>query len=86
MTNLLGKLLYAVGMMALAGCSLSSGQMPHELNRAERPLVLVAVNDEGVIIRAGDGQLYSYSESYYFAQTILKSGLTAGDTLARRKP
>tara|TARA_R110000851_G_C12702232_1_gene526278 strand:- start:32 stop:280 length:249 start_codon:yes stop_codon:yes gene_type:complete len=68
-------------VLLIAGCQYDS-QVPNGINNAPRPLTLLAVGSKGVLIVDADGNLYSYSTGYYFSQTIINSGLKAGDIIS----
>lgn len=72
------KIIYIalIGLL-IVGCT-SQGDLPWGLNLAPRPLVLVAKNESGIIIKDGDGKLYSYNETYYFSQIIMESDMKPG--------
>lgn len=59
----------------------SDSRTPGELRSAARPVVIVALNDEGVILRDADGEIYTYNEGSYFAQILMKSDCESGDEL-----
>tara|TARA_R110000850_G_scaffold54186_1_gene129194 strand:+ start:316 stop:651 length:336 start_codon:yes stop_codon:yes gene_type:complete len=80
------KYLLLVAVMALlSGCNDPSNQTPGGLNSADRPLTLVVVGKQGVVIEDGIGNLHTYNESYHFAQAIMSSGLKAGDVISSKE-
>lgn len=64
------------------GCSSQGGEFPGELNTAPKPITVTAIGPEGVLIIDGNGKLYSYGETFYFAQTLISSGVKVGDVLS----
>ena len=70
-----------VCILFLSGCTLSDGQFPRSLNQAPRPLTIIVSSDQGVVISDSEGVMYSYDETFFFAQTIMASDLVPGDVL-----
>lgn len=62
------------------GCD-SEGNYPSPLNRAPKPIKIIAVNLEGVILQDGEGKVYCYNENYHFSQIIIAGGYKTGDIL-----
>ena len=66
------------------GCddiTIKDGQLPSEINTMKPPIIMLACNDEGVILIDSTGLIGSWNEGYYFAQTLIKEGYSKGDTL-----
>ena len=74
-------ILIAAIVLCCSCSDLVKSQAPPELNRAKRPITIMAINDQGVMLVDGDGILYSYDEEYYFVQPLLKAGYKKGDQL-----
>ncbi|PCJ26742.1 MAG: hypothetical protein COA94_04915 [Rickettsiales bacterium] len=69
----------SVLLVALTGCR--NDNLPFELQDAKQPITIVLSNEAGVIVSDGDGRIYAYKESYYFANMIMKSDLKKGDVI-----
>lgn len=83
LTKTAGLLAICLILLLVSGCEfLQNSELPAGLNSAKRPLILVAKGREGVLIKDADGKLYSYSETYYFAQVIMASELVPGDIIS----
>lgn len=67
-------------VLLVAGCQ-KHGQTPKELVNAKRPLVLLSVSEQGVVILDAEDKIYAYDENYFFAQNIIAGNLKAGDKL-----
>ena len=53
------------------------GVVPDCLNLAPRPLTVIALNDEGLMLRDGDGKLYAYTTKYYIYLMLRKENIRA---------
>lgn len=74
------RLAVVLTALLFAGCD-AAGSLPHGLNESPRPLILVTKNESGIVIKDGDGKLYSFQSSYYFSKIIINSELIAGDEI-----
>lgn len=77
------KLLVIIVALCLAGCDITSNQIPNELLTAKRPITIVVCNDKGVILQDANGRPYAYQASFYFVQTLSKSELKPGDVFLK---
>ncbi len=76
------KIILLMMVILLCGCDWDvDSKTPRELNKAKRPVRIVALNGEGLIVTDANGKLYSYPESFYFVQTLMESGMKVGDVL-----
>ena len=69
---------FVVTMIFLAGCD---DRTPIELRDAPRPVVIKAINENGVILVDGSGRIYTYHGTFYFSQILIASGAKDGDVL-----
>jgi len=65
-----------------SGCSRVDWVNPEtRVNSMARPVIIVANNENGLIVQGADGEIAHWRESYFFAATLRESGLVAGDIL-----
>lgn len=76
------KLSILILLISLLGCDYESNQMPEELKEAKPPLTIRTINEEGLILSDGNGKLYSYRPSFYFARILIKAEVTEGFVLS----
>jgi len=66
----------------LIGCEVRTITSPEDkINSMERPVIILANNQEGLAVQGADGEIAHWRETYYFAKTIRESGLKEGDVL-----
>lgn len=74
-----------MGRIGLA-LSRSMDMAPFDLNVAPRPLVVVACNEQGLILRDATGKIYSYPGGDVFAATAFKQNFKPGDVFCPLNP
>jgi hypothetical protein len=73
------KLLTCISLLVcLTGCSLLDTPID-EINKLKKPIVIVAISGEGVLLQGADGKILFYNSSYYIAKAISNSGYKTGD-------
>jgi uncharacterized lipoprotein YehR (DUF1307 family) len=71
-----------VAIMFIAGCQ-DYGQTPRSIIEAKRPLILISKSENGVVFRDAKGNVYSFDETFYFAQNIITGQLLVGEALTK---
>jgi hypothetical protein len=75
------KLLTCIGLLVcLTGCNIFDTPID-ELNKLKKPIVIVSLSGEGVILQGADGKLLFYNGSYYITKAISNGGYKTGDIL-----
>lgn len=59
--------------------SLQATAIPAKVNAMERPVTVLACNEEGVILLGADGESVAYDEDFHFAQMLFREGYKKGD-------
>ena len=68
-------------LVMLSGCS--DSVEPAGLNKAKRPLTVLANTKSGLMLLTADGQVLVYPGGYYFTAIALESGYKQGDVFIK---
>lgn len=68
------KIFLLIVCLALAGCDLDP-----QINNLHRPLVIVAINENGMILRDKNGTVVVYSGESTTTKIAFKQGMKQGD-------
>ena len=77
------RALVAISCLALFGCKDEFDGTPSGLDVASRPLVVIANNEAGLILRSDSGCLYTYGSGMAISTIALKQGFKAGDVFCK---
>lgn len=67
-------------VIVFSGCN--DDVTPYGMNKMKRPIIIIAINEKGVILLDGDNNIYTYNKGYYFSQILINSDFKVGDILA----
>ena len=74
-----------LALFGISGCKDSFDATPTGLDGAgaKRPLVVIANNESGLILRSETGNIYTYGSGMVISAIALKHGFKAGDVFCK---